>query len=327
MTKTEDILCPLCRSQTAKSFVRVWREYRLYDCPDCGGGFCDPFRNPGESYYAHFEDLYPNRAQTTTDPMSLEYDECLRFLRRDKPRGKRLLDVGCGGGGFLNRARGEGFEVSGLDFNKTRLEAIRAQLGIETVYYGSLTDFARSHPSRRFDVITLFQVLEHLDDPGLWLDAAHFLLEPEGVLFIGVPNRERTFDPFRGPGMEEIDNPPHHLTRWSARSLKGILERHSFHVVEVKSLEVPLPLLALMLRNALRLGIATKALKVDQLQHIKEEAGLSARSRQTVIRGLVTLKERTLNSLAWAIYPVFRLAGTAFGWQGVVLVCAARRKI
>ncbi|MBI5210067.1 MAG: class I SAM-dependent methyltransferase [Elusimicrobia bacterium] len=322
----ETPICPLCGNNAPKAVERVWRSYRLYDCPGCEVGFCVPFENPGSGYYAQFEDLYPHQAQRTTDAMSFEYDECLRFLRGRKLDGRRLLDIGCGAGGFLNRARGEGFGVWGVDFNEVRLDLIRSELGIDTVFHGSLEDFAAAHPDLRFDVITMFQVLEHLDRPGRWLEKARSLLAPGGFFFVAVPNRGRTFDPFQGPGMEELDTPPNHLTRWSASALRGFLGRHGFESVEIKSLDVPRPLLALILRNRLRLGLATKALKVDELQHVKAAAGASPAGAKTrLIQSAVFLKESAINGMTRLVYPGFKLACRAFGWQGIVLYCVARR--
>lgn len=313
----ETLECPLCRRTGLKSFVRSWKEYRLFDCPDCGIGFCLPFKNPGPEFYAQFEDLYPHQAQETTDAMTEEYDTCLNALGAGD--GRRLLDVGCGGGGFLNRAKKRGFDVSGVDFDAGRLDLVRTQLGIQDVHVGSIEDYTKTHPAARFDVVTMFEVLEHLDEPARWLGHARDLLKPGGRLFIGVPNRHRTFDPFQGPGMDQLDNPPNHLTRWDAPSLRRFIEERSLEVVEIRPLGVPRPLLALLLRNRLRFGLATKALQVDELQHAPSGAKSGA------VRGLVGVKEIAINALSFALYPLFWAAHRAFGWQGVVLYCAARR--
>lgn len=317
----ETIGCPLCGGGGPKLFVRDWGKYRLYDCAECGVGFCLPFKNPGPEFYAQFEDLYPHQAQKSTDAMSEEYDECLNSFPGDV-RPQRLLDVGCGGGGFLYRARNRGFQVTGIDFDKARLDLIRSGLGIEDVFCGSIDDFARARPGDRFDAITMFEVLEHLDDPARWLDAARSLLKPGGRLFLGVPNRDRTFDPFQGPGMEELDNPPHHLTRWSVKALERFVEGRSFEIMKIKSLGVPRPLFALLLRNRLRFGLATRALNVDQIRHAP--AGKELQPGSGMIRFLVFAKEAVINGFSFLLYPVFVAAFKLFGWRGVILFCEAR---
>jgi SAM-dependent methyltransferase len=314
--------CPLCRTAVAGPPLRTWGEYRLHDCPACGFGFSVPFKNPGAEYYARLEEMYPHEAQAATDPMSEEYDACLDFFGDENVAGKRLLDVGCGGGGFLKRARDRGFAITGVDYNAERLAAVGAALGAD-VFAGSIEDFARARPGGNFDAITIFEVVEHLDDPGRWLDVMRSLLKPGGLLFIGLPNRERTFDPFTGPTMEWIDNPPHHLSRWSAPVLRKFVEDHAFRVLECRSLGIPRLLLALLLRKKLQFGLATRALKVDQIAHVTAEAKGDSRSR--LILALVTVKEAVINGAAAILYPLFRLACRVLGWQGVILLCVARK--
>lgn len=313
--------CPLCAARAPMTPTGRWAEYELYDCPACGAGFCSPFKNPGPEYYEHKSDLYAVLVSEKTDPMSFEYDEALALLRGELPSGGRLLDVGCGAGGFLHRARSAGFTVAGLDFNPARAGALKA--ASFDVFHGGLPDYARGAAPASFDAITIFQVIEHLDEPGAWLASAKSLLKPGGLLVVGVPNRGRTFDPFKDPSIADVDMPPHHLTRWNAAALSGLLSRAGFAVMECRPLGYPLPVLRLMLRNSLRLGLATKALKVDQLRHAP--TGASPSGRTGLVKSLVAVKQAVLDAIAWAGYPFFRAAYAAFGWEGIVLFAAARK--
>ncbi|MEK7383312.1 MAG: class I SAM-dependent methyltransferase [Elusimicrobiota bacterium] len=313
--------CPLCAARAPMIFVRRWAEYRLYDCPDCGAGFCDPFKNPGSGYYEQKSDLYAVSVSEKTDPMTFEYDEALALLRREVPSGGRLLDVGCGSGGFLHRARAAGFSVAGLDFNSARARALKA--GGFDVFHGGLPEFTRGATPASFDAVTIFQVIEHLDDPLAWLKSAKSLLKPGGLLVVGTPNRDRTFDPFKDPSITDVDMPPHHLTRWNARALSRLLTRGGFTVIECRPLAYPLPVLQLILRNSLRLGLAVKALNVDQLRHAP--AGDAAPgARAALVKSLVGVKQTLLDAAAWTAYPFFRAAYAAFGWEGIVLFAAAK---
>ena len=316
--------CPLCASPAPKAFVRDWREYKLYDCPDCGAGFCVPFKNPGPEYYQQKKDIYLSDVEETTDPASFEYDEALARLARGAAPGARLLDVGCGAGGFLHRARAAGFSAAGLDFNPARVAALRAR-GFD-VFAGGLPEFARRAAPASFDAISIFQVLEHLDDPAAWLGAAKSLLKPDGLLIVAVPNRDRTFDPFKGPGLDEIDNPPHHLTRWDSAALSRLLTRSGFVVAELFAAGYPLPLARMLFRNTFRFGLAVRALNVDQMRHAPSAAtAVSSGIKERAVRLAVAIKSAVLDGIVWTGYPFFRLAAAAFGWQGVPLVAVARK--
>jgi SAM-dependent methyltransferase len=312
--------CPACGNADEKPLVLERAGYRLYDCAACGLGFCAPFRNPGPEYYEHNKDVYSVVVEERPDPMSFEYGEALALLRRELRPGARLLDVGCGAGGFLHALRDAGFAASGLDFNPERVAALRAR-GFE-VFEGGLPDFAKEGRPP-FDAVTMFQVLEHVDDIGGWLAAAGAAVKPGGLFIVGVPNRSRTFDPFHGPGLEDLDWPPHHLTRWNARALSGALSRAGFEVLDCRPLGHTLPLLQLMTRNSLRLGLATRSLGVAQMRHVPAAGAAPPRAR--AVRALVDAKEAVLNTAVRAGFPLFRLVERALGWQGVVLFAAARK--
>ncbi|MES2444556.1 MAG: class I SAM-dependent methyltransferase [Pseudomonadota bacterium] len=102
-----------------------------------------------------------------------------------KPRvreGASLLDVGCGAGDLLEAAVELGFEGRGIDISEASAERCRTR-GLDAVSGDFLTyDFGR-----KFDVITMWDVMEHLRDPAAFLARVHDLLEPGGMYFAKVP--------------------------------------------------------------------------------------------------------------------------------------------
>jgi SAM-dependent methyltransferase len=95
-----------------------------------------------------------------------------------------LLDVGCGAGHFLLRAAARGYTVTGIDLDGRAVDYVRGELHLDA-HRGTLDAL---DGARRFDVITAFGVLEHLDDPRSFLQAARDRLAPGGEILIGVPN-------------------------------------------------------------------------------------------------------------------------------------------
>lgn len=109
----------------------------------------------------------------------------LRLMTLANVEPGRLLDVGCGGGRFLNRMRKRGWQVEGIDFDEQAAQKVTARYGI-TAHTGDLVQCAL--PEASFDAITMSQTIEHLYDPAATLRECLRLLKPGGVLVMTTPN-------------------------------------------------------------------------------------------------------------------------------------------
>lgn len=117
---------------------------------------------------------FGNVAVSSTDELSLV---------RVRPPAS-FLDIGCGGGHLLSRAAALGFKVMGLDLDAKAVASVRDRLGFEA-HCGTLESLAAG---RKFDVITMMGILEHLESPREILRAAAGRLSDGGEFVIGVPN-------------------------------------------------------------------------------------------------------------------------------------------
>ncbi|MCB1360521.1 MAG: methyltransferase domain-containing protein [Rhodobacteraceae bacterium] len=99
-------------------------------------------------------------------------------------RGARLLDIGAGGGEFVFLAQEAGLTARGIDPNGDYVEYARTHLGIDL----SRAEVSDLDPAARFDVVTLFHVLEHLAHPRAVFAQIADLLNDDGLLVIEVPN-------------------------------------------------------------------------------------------------------------------------------------------
>ena len=102
----------------------------------------------------------------------------LRFMTLAREPVGKLLDVGCGGGRFLNRMKKRGWTVEGTDFDEQATRKVSARYGIKT-HVGDLTQCAL--PANSFDVITMSQTIEHLYDPLATLHESLRILKPGGL--------------------------------------------------------------------------------------------------------------------------------------------------
>lgn len=138
--------------------------------------------------------------------------------------GASVVDIGCGTGAFL-RSLPEGPTRTGLDHNRAALEVL--QHADPTIY--ALPQDAAEHADEvgcRYDIVTAFQLLEHVENPRALLRAARRLCRPEGWVYVSVPHRDRS-----GRGsFEVLDHPPHHLTRWRREQLELAAEAEGLAV-------------------------------------------------------------------------------------------------
>ena len=97
--------------------------------------------------------------------------------------GGRLLEIGCGAGGFLRAARGA-YDIEGMDISRSAVEGIRAEFG-ERVRVGNLE--ADALPEGPYDVIVAFNILEHLRQPAAAAEKICAALAPGGLLVGSAP--------------------------------------------------------------------------------------------------------------------------------------------
>lgn len=192
-------------------------------CPSCGLEFAHPCRTWSASHYPH-----------ETHGLGWDHHRALAALKGMKP--SRLLDVGCADGQFLALAAALGHTVTGVDFSPEDIEASRRQ-GFEAYVADLSKDNALVDGNRRFDVITLFQVIEHLEAPDLVFEQLGRLAESGASLMIGCPSSRRYTRAFQHPeliGSSDFwDCPPQHSLRWTPAALTAFLARHGWTVREV----------------------------------------------------------------------------------------------
>jgi len=114
------------------------------------------------------------------------YKKCFGLLGEMK-RGGELLDVGCGRGNFLSLAKRFGWNVSGLEPGREHAAYASEELGIEIANASLET---AHFDEGRFDVITLWDVIEHVGDPRETLSRVSSWLKEEGLLLLATPNHQ-----------------------------------------------------------------------------------------------------------------------------------------
>ena len=139
------------------------------------------------------------------------------FALREAEPGARVLDLGCGTGAFVEMAEAAGLRAEGVDFNATAVANARAK-GLD-VSCASWIDLAIEKPGS-YDLVTAFQLLEHLAEPLPFLQSAVELTRPGGRLLLAVPDA----DGWLSRTSNLLDRPPHHVLRWNPAAMQFLTE-------------------------------------------------------------------------------------------------------
>lgn len=179
----EDVLCPVCRT-APRPFAVDFQGLHLARCRTCGLEFHSPRPAFSQLTAAVYGAAYHRSDEAVVDrTRAAQFARQLdRLERLVPPSRRRLLDVGCGAGAFLQFARGRGWAVEGSDVVVTEwasTSGVRVWEGqLEQITFGDT----------RFDVVRFNHVLEHTLDPVAELVRARQLVATDGILLVGVPN-------------------------------------------------------------------------------------------------------------------------------------------
>ncbi|PIT92429.1 MAG: hypothetical protein COU08_02440 [Candidatus Harrisonbacteria bacterium CG10_big_fil_rev_8_21_14_0_10_42_17] len=155
-----------------------------------------------------------------------------RFFKRSIPHGARVYDVGCGRGDFIFWLAQRGYEAHGFEFSPQaikRFKALRAYYKIHNARLHELDFF--EHTPERADVITCFEVLEHLEDDTRAVRLMREWLRDDGYLVITVPAHMRLWG--------RDDEVYGHVRRYERKKLRNLLESNGFVIYRFASYGYP----------------------------------------------------------------------------------------
>ena len=215
-------ICPVCLKTSEFNFLRLYAfkdsSFSLYECSGCEAQFWLPFKNPGAEWYEEQENY-----RLKEPKIYRGYHKMFLKSHPSFAKGTRVLDVGCGTGELLGELHKRGCEVWGVDADKRDIETARKYFGLRNLYAMPLGDFFRKPELPLFDIVTFFEVLEHLDDPLEFIRNVKKILKPGGRIVLSVPSRDRML-----VNLYEWDFPPYHLSRWNESAIRKLFERINF---------------------------------------------------------------------------------------------------
>ena len=190
--------CPLCHENQRKLLFNI-KSSSVYECSVCSLRYIDPCLSPDSMKIAYesnenlkcfhdFHEGYYNYGSLTEESKTLaDFRRSLEILERhlSKENERTIFDVGFGNGFFLASAKDRGWKVTGIDSSPKNVELARQKFSLD-LSCSSFEDY--SNQGFCYDVVSFWDVVEHLPDPHKFLKKAEHMLKPNGFILIGVPN-------------------------------------------------------------------------------------------------------------------------------------------
>lgn len=247
--------CPVCLNTRARPVLSgrdTWLQdgtkvagapdrFLVVRCEICGHRYTTP-RFVAEQKAQAFEGAYPFYTRAQQARAGAKLDEAARaaarapFMARVEglvaasPRPGRVLDLGCGDGFFLDALRDRGWDGVGVDVSEDVVWHAREVLGLDTRVLDVEQD---ALPEGPFDAVTMWGLLQLIYAPRALLDRVRAVLEPGGIVAVGVSNIDSMGahlfrGRWRGLGL------PRHLSHFTPDTLRRLLEHAGFELVDVR---------------------------------------------------------------------------------------------
>jgi 2-polyprenyl-3-methyl-5-hydroxy-6-metoxy-1,4-benzoquinol methylase len=227
--------CPLCGSSQVSDFITApdrfhWRPevYRIARCGTCSGAWLVDPPKPTEMSRHYDEDYH--RAIANAGESRMRWNPQHEAISKLK-KGGALLDLGCSSGGFLSTMMGRSWRLYGIEMEASTAERARSRTGAE-IFVGDVLE--APFVSDSFDVITCFDVLEHVYDPRQLLTKVLEWLKPGGIFYTSLPNIDSWEAQAFGSYWFGLEL-PRHTFHLSPRSLRPLMVALGFQEVYIRT--------------------------------------------------------------------------------------------
>ena len=213
--------CCICRKSENTQFFKVYSEITHYKCKECNLIFSSFIPDDQEHFFEQSSDDTTEVEYWSTPELFIKHDhifehffkERIRRINAQGIKSGKALDIGTGFGLWTHFLKKKGFEVQGIEINKSiaRYTQDKYQIPVSDI---PIEEF---NSDEKFDLICIFDVLEHLEEPEVILSKLKTMLTPKGILYIQVPNVIGLKYPYNhGLGL------PYHIWQFDPQTLKKL---------------------------------------------------------------------------------------------------------
>lgn len=237
--------CPWCNSEKTQTYIWVKdefltkEEFQIQECLNCGLLFTEP-RPPkdkigdyykSEEYYSHQENKKGFIPKLYESIKAINLKNKYKIATNGKSAGK-LLDIGCGVGDFIHTAEEQGWQCTGVEPSQDAKAIAKKRIKAEILSSEDLEQI----PNETFDVITMWHVLEHVDDLKWQMAQLQRLIKKGGRIVIALPNYKSYDATFYKEKWAAYDV-PRHLNHFNKDTLVKIFKTNDLNLVKTDKLK------------------------------------------------------------------------------------------
>jgi 2-polyprenyl-3-methyl-5-hydroxy-6-metoxy-1,4-benzoquinol methylase len=230
--------CTVCGEiNNSELVLRKWQGEKsngnitLCRCGQCQAiymnGYSELFDEDLYAYYMNYHDL---KKDNVYDPLTHKrYLSLLDFFSAHGC-GRSILDVGCGKGDFVDAALNAGWDVAGIELSQSAVD-IAQRFCLPVI---KMDFFSEQIKNSSRDIVTMFEVIEHVPNPGEFLSRAEEIVKPGGLVYLTTPNFNSLDRRLLGAGWDAVHR--EHLTYFTPKTLiNAVRKGTTFEVVHLET--------------------------------------------------------------------------------------------
>ena len=236
--------CPWCESENArlhlelKDLFLTKEPFKILECKECGLLYTTPRPNKdefgryykSEEYYSHQENKEGFIPKVYEKVKSVNLKNKYGIATEGKEKGK-ALDIGCGVGDFLHTMEQHGWDCTGVEPSEDAKVIAKKRIKGQLLS----SEEQENLPDSSFDIITMWHVLEHVDDIRWQIQQLHRLCKPGGRIIIALPNY-KSYDGQYYKAEWAAYDVPRHLNHFNKETLIKILKESGLRHVKTEKL-------------------------------------------------------------------------------------------